>query len=243
MGLMVLIILLISTVSLADGSVSAGDKITFGKYPQHMRSDNTPASSEPIVWQVLANDGNRVLLLAEQALVGMTYNSKEHFSNDVTWETSSLRKWLNGEFLNDAFSAEEQRAIQSTIISTPDYEDFTGLVVSGGNDTTDKVFLLSSKEAVQYFATDSLRICSPTDYAVFTGASNRWGFYSDDSHEVAEYVDDVCTWWLRSPGRIGHFTAYCVHDGSVRSSGRYSGDEGLGVRPAIWVNKSALNGR
>ena len=243
MGLMALIILLTSTVSLADGGISVGAKITFGKYQQHMITDNTPASSEPIVWRVLANDGNRVLLLSEQALVGMPYNSKEHFLNDVTWEKCSLRTWLNGEFLNDAFSAEEQQAILPTVISTPDYNDFAGLVVSGGNDTTDKVFLLSSEEAIRYFATDSLRICSPTEYAVFTGAGKKWGFYNDDSYEVAEYVDNVCWWWLRSPGQIGHYTACCRHDGGIDYFGRYSGDVVLSVRPAIWIDQSALNNR
>lgn len=242
-GLLVLIVLLAGTVSLANGDISVGGKITFGKYPQHMRSDNTPAAPEPIVWRVLANDGNRVLLLSEQALVGMTYNSKEHFLNDVTWETCSLRAWLNSDFLNDAFSAEEQQAILPTVISTPDYKDFTGFSVSGGNDTTDKVFLLSTDEAKKYLATDSLRICSPTDYAVYSGAAKRWGYYNDDSQKVAEYVDNVCWWWLRSPGEIGHFTACCEHNGSIRRSGSYSGTDKYSVRPAIWVDKSALNNR
>ena len=240
MCLVAIILLLHATVSLADGEISVGAKVTFGKYQQHMLAGNTPAPSEPIVWRVLAIDGNKVLLLADQALIGMPYNSKESFLNDVTWETCSLRTWLNGYFLHYAFSDEEQQAIVPTVISTPDYRDYVGLVVSGGNDTTDKVFLLSSEEAKKYLATDSLRICSPTEYAVYTGAANSWGFYSDDSHNVAEYINDVCWWWLRSPGQIGHYTACCGHDGGIYSY-NYSAEDGISVRPAVWVDKSALN--
>ena len=140
--LLVLIMLLACAASFAEDGVAAGDKVNFGKYWQHMASGNTPAAPEPIVWRVLAVDGDKALLLAEQPLVGMPYNDDDHFLYEVTWETCSLRAWLNGDFLNDAFSSGEKQAIQPTVVSTPPYRGNDGYTVSGGNDTTDTVFLL-----------------------------------------------------------------------------------------------------
>lgn len=236
-GLLVLIMLLICTVSFGD-SIAAGNKVIFGKYRQQESSPDP----EPIVWLVLAVDGDQALLLADQPLIGMPYNSSDHFLYEVTWETCSLRAWLNSEFLNDAFSPDEQQAIPATVISTPDYT-YNNFVVSGGNDTTDKVFLLSTEELEKYLTTESSRVCCPTDYAVSTGAANRWGFYYDDTYAVEEYVDDVSIWWLRSPGEIGHYTAVCQFDGGINYDGAYSSEIGYSVRPAIWVRTSALTNR
>ena len=237
--LLVLIMLLGCAASLAENSIAAGDKVTFGKYWQHMKSSDVPADPEPIVWRVLDTDGDRLLLLADQPLTGTPYNSKENYLYEVTWETCSLRAWLNGDFLNDAFSSEEQQAIVPTRVATPDYSR-NGFVVSGGNDTTDKVFLLSVEEMEKYLKTESSRQCCPTDYAVHTGAGNSWGYFEDDSYKVAEYIPDVCQWWLRSPGQIGHYAAYCDFMGQTISVGKYAGATGNSVRPALWVRSGPL---
>ena len=60
---------------------------------------------EPIEWIVLANDSNRAMLISRYGLDMRTYNT--NWTN-VTWQTCTLRKWLNGDFLNTAFSDEEQ---------------------------------------------------------------------------------------------------------------------------------------
>ena len=240
-GLLALVMLLVCTVSLAETGISAGGKVTFGKYWQHMKSAKVPADPEPISWKVLAVEGDKALLLAEQPLVSMAYNSEDHFLYEVTWETCSLRAWLNGAFLDDAFSAAEKQAILPTVISTPDYV-YNGFTVSGGNDTKDLVFLLSTGELKKYLKTDVSRKCCPTDYAVYTGAANTWGTYFDDSREVDKYVHDVCIWWLRSPGTIGHYAAECSFTGEISPGGSYVARTGLAVRPALWVLTSALTG-
>ena len=237
--LLVLAMLLACAASFAEGGVAVGDKVTFGKYWQHMAPGNTPAAPEPIVWRVLAVDGDKALLLAEQPLVGMPYNDDDHFLYEVTWETCSLRAWLNGDFLNDAFSSGEKQAIQPTAVSTADYVGYDGYTVSGGNDTTDKVFLLSTKEATKYLKTEASRKCCPTDYAVSTGASKSWFTYYDDSGTTTQSTDNVCNWWLRDPGRIGHYVAECTYTGSVGGE-EYAGTTYISVRPAAWVSISAL---
>ena len=238
-GLMMIILILICAAALSESGIAVGDKVSFGNYKQHMLSDNAPAEPEPITWLVLDVNGSKALLLVEQPLVGMPYNSDANFVYDVTWEKCSLRAWLNGTFLSDAFSAAEQQAIVLTHHTNPDNSS-SGAVISGGNETDDNVFLLSPDEAARYLKTETSRQCTPTDYAVFTGAGNSWGYYSDDSYHVDQYHNDVCLWWLRSPGNIGHYTAYCSFDGSISYFGQYSGDGSYSVRPAVWVQKQAL---
>lgn len=240
-GLLALLMLLVCTVSLAEAGISAGDTVTFGKYWQHMKSAKVPADPEPVSWKVLAVEGDNALLLAEQPLVGMAYNSEDHFLYEVTWETCSLRAWLNGAFLDDAFSAPEKQAILPTKVSTPDYVA-DGFRVSGGTDTTDHVFILSTGELEKYLKTDASRKCCPTDYAEYTGAISEWGSYSDDSRRVNKYIKGVSVWWLRSPGETGHYAAYCNYKGDIREDGVYVARSGYCVRPALWVRTSALTG-
>ena len=62
----------------------------------------------PIKWRVLHLSGTQALLLADRMPDVYPFNDE---AVDVCWEKSSLRRWLNGEFLDRVFSAEEQAAI------------------------------------------------------------------------------------------------------------------------------------
>ena len=75
----------------------------FGQYPQ-----NQGAAPEPIAWKVLRRESDRILLISKYVLDCKPYNTTQ---TDVTWETCSLRKWLNHEFLYAAFTAEERKRI------------------------------------------------------------------------------------------------------------------------------------
>ena len=94
---------------------------------------------------------------------------------------------------------------------------------SPGNNTTDKVFLLSITEANKYFSSDSARQCSATAYAKAQGA------YTATSN-------GNCRWWLRSPGRYSSDAACVNGDGSVISVGYGVSSSGGAVRPARWIN-------
>ena len=243
-ALLVLVLLLCCAAPLAQGDVSVGSKVTFGNYPQTMRGFRGSASPEPIRWLVLAVEGDKALLLSEQALAGKDYNSPDHFLYEVTWETCTLRAWLNNEFLNEAFSSREQQAIIPANLQNPGYES-GGFVVSGGNDTTDKVFILSPDEAEKYLPTEASRRCYPTEYAESNGAYIGWSYYEDDSKadsDSGNSDDDKerCIWWLRAPGPIGHYAAACETWGEIDRWGEYVAKEGFAVRPAVWVSVSAL---
>lgn len=108
-------------------------------------------------------DGMSLLLVSKQALDCQQYNSTY---TDVTWENCSLRKWMNGTFLNNAFSAEEQAQIQNANVSADKNPEYS---TNPGNATTDKVFLLSITEAEKYFSYDYARQCKPTKYVIANG--------------------------------------------------------------------------
>lgn len=176
--------------------------IKFGRYPQASKNENAL-----IEWLVLKNDGSKALLISKYALDCQQYHTSRIFG---TWKTCTLRKWLNGTFISNAFSHEEQAMILSTTTESA--------------DTKDRVFLLSRDEAWEYFSSDSTRQCQGTAYCYAQGAYKTG--------------NGNCKWWLRSPGSSG-YTAY-VYDGSLRDYyGEHSccvDNDDIAVRPALWIN-------
>ena len=201
-------------------NIKVGDTYTFGAYEQ---DNSTSNGKEAIEWTVLDKDGMSLLLISKQALDCQQYNTSY---TDVTWESCSLRKWMNGTFLNKAFNAEEQAQIQNTTVSADKNPEYN---TNPGNATTDKVFLLSINEVEKYFNSDEARKCAPTAYAKAQGA------YTSDSYKTASGAA-TCWWWLRSPGTNRNYAAYVSSDGSVSCSGDFVSNVADAVRPALWIN-------
>ena len=199
-------------------SLKVGNTFIFGSYEQ---DNNTANGKEDIEWLVLAKKDSRILVISKYALDCQKNPSRA----SVTWETCSLRKWLNGTFLNAAFSEEERAMIPSVSVSADKNPSYS---TSPGNSTTDQVFLLSIKEANKYFSSDEARKCAPTDYAVAQGAR------TSDSSKV--YGRAACWWWLRSPGSYSNHAARVYSGGSVDDYGISVSDDGYAVRPALWIN-------
>ena len=137
----------------------------------------------------------------------------------MTWETCSLRAWLNGTFADNAFSTAEKEMILTAMAAA---DKNPGYSTDPGSDTADKIFLLSIPEAEKYFANDSARACKPTAYAEAQGA-----YVADNGN---------AEWWLRSPGSISYNAALVYYDGSVFGNGLYVYYDGSAVRPALWIN-------
>ena len=193
-------------------SATVGDILTFGRYPQTASGTD----STPIEWIVLDVEGSKALLLSKYGLDEKPYNTEEI---EITWEQCSMRKWLNGEFLNQAFSSEERSKIIRVKISNPDNPSFD---TEGGSDTDDQVFLLSIDEAKKYFATGDARKTKSTAYAKINGV------WTNDS--------GYCFWWLRSPGYDQSLAAYVDSDGGVYVFGYSVSNDYYAVRPAFWLN-------
>lgn len=201
-------------------NIKVGDTYTFGAYEQ---DNSTSNGKEAIEWTVLDKDGMSLLLISKQALDCQQYNTSY---TDVTWESCSLRKWMNGTFLNKAFNAEEQAQIQNTTVSADKNPEYN---TNPGNATTDKVFLLSINEVEKYFNSDEARKCAPTAYAKAQGA------YTSDSYKTASGAA-TCWWWLRSPGSSQGSAATVNHGGSVICNGYSVIYDTDAVRPALWIN-------
>ena len=206
---------------------------------------------EPIKWRVLEVSNGQALLLADKVLDAQQYN--KNYVN-VTWETSSIRSWLNGKkstsnqpkidytkrnFINTAFSENEREAISITnVINDNNIEYGT----SGGNNTFDKIFLLAesqvytekSKEygfSVKYATPDEARSSQVSSYAFAMGC------YKSTKNN---YKD--CTgWWLRSSGSGSLRAANVNYFGYVHGGGREFITVGDGVRPALYLNLSSSN--
>ena len=194
---------------------AVGNYVIFGNYPQ----TNDVNDNSPIEWLVLESDGETALLISRYALDCKPYNERYEAT---TWETCTLRGWLNSEFFNKAFSTEEKQYIlQSDVSADKNPKNST----NPGNATKDNVFLLSIVEANKYFKSDDARKCAPTDYAIQQGA------YTSDSYKVEGRR--ACCWWLRSPGYNSDFAVDVNPDGSIGRS-RVSGS-GLAVCPCVRV--------
>ena len=197
---------------------NVGSYIFFGSYEQ---DNNTSNGKEEIEWLVLAKTGDRVLVISRYALDCQQYNTSW---TSVTWETCSLRKWLNGTFISNAFSSDEQNMIQTTTVTADKNPSYS---TSPGNNTTDKVFLLSITEVKKYFSSDSARQCKGTEYCYAQGA------YKGSNGN--------CWWWLRSPGDYSYNAALVDFDGSDFDGVRYVLSDHDAVRPALWIDLGADN--
>ena len=193
-----------------------GDIVVFGTYEQ---DNDTSNGQEDIEWLVLAKEDNKILVISKYALDTQPYNEEY---TDVTWETCTLHDWLNEAFINEAFSSTEKALILETTVTADKNPRYS---TDPGNDTTDKIFLLSIDEANEYLNSDAERMCAPTAYAKAQGASTSSKFKVDG--------EASCWWWLRSPGDAQLFAAYVYNDGGVGDSV----DNAYGcVRPAFWIN-------
>lgn len=199
------------TVPLSEAEI--GSYVLFGSYEQ---DNNVLNGLEDIEWLVLDRDGDRILVISRYVLDWMQFVTEYR---SVTWEDSTLRKWLNETFLNEAFSTDEQVMIPTVMVSVdknPAYNTPTG------NDTKDQVFLLSYSEVEKYFSDRDARKVPGTEYC---------------SSKCTYIPDNGCLrWWLRTPGENHYRFCEVDSEGLLEESGPHSHRNQLGVRPAMWIS-------
>lgn len=187
------------------GKLAVGDKFEFGTYEQDGSSGN---GAEDIEWVVLDKTADKILVISQYALDCQRYHRQ---NESVTWETCSVRTWLNSTFYNAAFSSDEKRQI----LTTKDSE----------TSARDKVFLLSIDELEEYYSGKSERICRATNYAIDQNA----------------YVNPSTggSWWLlRTEGESSKHVMSVNSDGKIDyEGGKVASDRGT-VRPVMWLDIS-----
>ena len=219
-------ICLLGACAVSAEEIADGNFAVFGSYEQ----DNDDSDgTEPIEWIILAERDDSVLLLSRYALAAQPYYE---LYRTRYWKDCDLRVWLNGTFLQEAFSAEEQDAILLTEVDNGSSQGYAPWISSGCENTSDRIFVLSYTEAMTYFASDEERMCAPT------AAAAAGGVWQSSLGQEADGTA-ACWWWLRSPG--GHQGYYSA---AVRSSGSilytFVSSRSVGVRPAMWVSKDAV---
>ena len=193
-------------------AAQVGQRIEFGTYEQDsIWDDKTTREKDPIRWIVLEKQDDRILVVSSLILDIHSYD--ESYSDVVTWEKCSLRRWLNNTFINNAFNATERKLILEAEVPADKYPDCD---TDPGNATTDHIFLLSASEYLKYFTYDGISRFS--DYAD-TMCEDRGGYQ---------------TWWLRTPGEDGQAEVFCDDGRMFVGYGYYDPD--AGVRPAMWIS-------
>ena len=181
---------------------------TFGVY----NYGNGPRALE---WTVLERRDNKALLVTSYIIDRQKFNEN---SESTCWERSTIRKWLNENFYNTAFSAQEKSRILTTSVrNAPNPQHGT----SSGPDTYDKMFLLSTDEVNKYFKISKETKCQVTVYAKTNGA------YCDGAY--------FGYWWLRTSGQYEQNASYVFYSGGVSEMGYDVSGIIFGVRPAMWI--------
>lgn len=236
-------------IQLVDSGTAANigggqsDNIYFGTY-QQSSDESGGYNVDPIKWRVLSNASGQLFLLSDQNLDVFQYHTD---LESVTWEKSTMRSWLNGygvseniggdsgtdytsdHFIGTAFSEKEQKAIAETEVVNDDNPTYG---TEGGDNTNDKIFLLSIAEANNgsYFANDSSRIATNTAYVA--GGGKIDGYVNG--------VGEADYWWLRSPGDYDDCAALVDDDGGVTSLGAYVYYAFDAVRPAFNLDLTSV---
>ena len=221
-----------------------GDIIRFGDYD----------------WRVLDLQNGRALIITDRVITNRRYH---HTMESVTWETSELRQWLNGEFFARFSLQDQERIIETYVVNNDNPWDFYsregepewvelaipvnpywfGLTSTpGGSNTVDRIFLLSIDEVLRYFGDSGLIALGATmakwerEESAYEGL--RRGFIYDQFNERRKALDldnSPSRWWLRSPGHNSEAAVIITSNGYLGPNGLYVERLLPGVRPALWL--------
>ena len=232
-------------MSRKDAVSSASDSVQHYRWEKNV--DWHYFRFDPIRWRVIGLEDGAAWLLADRLLDCQPYNVEE---GPVSWGSSTVRSWLNsypaeennagldyqgGGFLGTAFTTAEQEAILQTRVENRPNERY-GTVC--GNDTEDRVFLLSNDEV---FSSDT---------------AARYGFYAGNGFDdpakrfrSTMYAKCKGSWWssvngymgnsfwfMRTNGYTQESVTYICDFGYIYQRGTISTCEDAGILPAIRVD-------
>ena len=195
---------------MVGAKVEYRDIIKLGKWelPVHFYGSG---EKQDIEWEVLKYSADKKsALVISRYIVG--HRAYEDNSKEATWESCSLRKWLNETFFKKAFTKAERALIKTTAVADPAN---TRYKTKGGNKTKDKLFIMSEKEYKKYYGQTGKNDSS----------YDALGFYTTSGK-----TDDL---WLRTPGEnrgkaVTHDSAGVYRDGDAIYMSR-------SVRPMFWI--------
>ena len=185
-----------------------------------------------IKWRILKISGTKAVLLVDRMPDTHPFHDK---NEDVDWSGSRLRQWLNGEFLDRAFSETERNSIELTSVeNSPNAKYGTDC----GPDTHDHVFILSNNEV---FASSLA-----ADYGFYAGSG-----IDDPARRFRSTLYAKCrgAWWssvmnyrgnsfwfMRTSGYTPSNITYVCDFGYLYNGGTAVTCDDAAVLPAITVD-------
>ena len=216
---------------LTQDSYTVGTHILFGRYEQ---DDDISNGQEPLEWIILDRTGDKVFLITKD-IIDFGGNCKTGIKGDAQpyrWSNCTLRQWLNDEYISTTFTEDEQTAIISTTVKA-EKSPFNNYAI--GQDTQDRVFIMSYSESNRYFLSDEDRSAEPSISILrhpYTSVGQIW--HDDIMYETNKRGITSYTWSLRAPGK-DTYTVIGADGKAVKSFGWY---QYVGVRPVCWVDLS-----
>jgi len=202
-----------------------GDIILFGDYEQDGNNEN---GMEPIEWIVIDKNEKSVTLLSKYILEYLNYQDSADWSIATRWDVSTLRSFLNNDFLMTAFSEKEQLSIATEKVEAEvnPYADNSRYGKNVGENTEDKVYILSYNEYMEY--------------------KDVKGVKSYELVSRLDKIDDNRKWemWLRTPSTYAENTMSVVYyDGRIGLYNAFAyiyaaANREHGVRPVISIDIS-----
>ena len=229
-GALALLLLMAAVPALGDVSLPGYSAetgytyVTFGNYPQWIEGgdpqemawtwsrnkllDNPPkVDPSPILWRVLTGDENQVFLLSEYVLFAMAMhpNMKEYEKMKGYFPDTQLGKYLNNEFLSDAFSPREQSSIRvnedGTLVTLLTTEELNNRAWGLGKNT--------KNTARKAWATEyAIRVTDVFVYRVAMGMHTCY-WLKDTAKNQKNHTR--CT---KQDGSIGHIACITVNEGA-----------------------------
>lgn len=214
-GLTSLVLLSLFAPSLLRQARLKDETVNFGSW-----------EGKAIIWQIVARDGDELTLLATQPIAYLPYGRADDFGNSL-WESSSLRAWLNGTFLDEAFTEAERALLEAenhtVLLSSQDkalaqsgYNDFYAFHVPRYSDRATEISYSRSYR-------DTVRL---PDIALLAGLSRSGLLSPNPCWMDTPYYNNGSM--LRTLGPDGYFY---MRDAA----------QPYGVRPVITVDAALLN--
>ena len=198
----------------------------FGMYEQ---DNNNKNGKENIEWILIRRVDNKVLLISKYVLDCKCYDENSEDYNHLTWESCSLRKWLNEEFFNEAFNYNEKMMMHKY------YNDYVTIL-----DREETEQLLGGE---LNYSNGSL-MAQATEYAVKVDNYNSH-LNAYDQNLKSIFGDDYdvsytfCEYWVRQDDGEGLAKKEaCVIDVSGRLKDGFvpPNYKSSGIRPVICID-------
>ena len=180
-----------------------------------------------IEWLVVDEDDESMTLLSKYILDVAPYNIG---GGSTTWEKSSIRKYLNEEFYDKVFTSDEKEKVLDSFL---DNNENPNTKTSGGEQTKDKIYLLSIDEVKKYFEDENGFAYKSLAAKVLDGLDIK---LSKNKNSDEWYLGNS-VFWLRSPGLYDDDASYINYNGSISMNGVSVDYSDMGIRPVIKIKK------